>query len=212
MDYKVRHFSFSAVVAILAVVFSGCGKTQTYAEMLKQESESINQFLSSGGRYTASIPSNPDDILATDDRYHVSNSVPFYELYNGVYMQPVKKGNGIKITTTSPNNKVAFRFLRINLNSWAAAPYEIEMFSDIKGGVGNYYYSDISDYYFFYDPVYSASSSQYYTYGMGIEYPLAYLTDESSCYLVVPSQLGFSDGVSSVTPYLYYIEYYIISK
>ena len=197
MNHKVKIFIFNTVLAVLAVVFSGCGKTQTYAEMLKQESESIDKFLSYGGRFTAPIP---------------SNTVPFYELSNGVYMQPVNKGNGTKITTTSPNNKIAFRFLRINLNTWASNPYEIEMFSTTNGGVGNYYYSDIKDYYFFYDPVYTASSSQYYTYGMGIEYPLAYLTDESACYLVIPSQMGFSDGVSSVVPYLYYVEYYIISK
>lgn len=212
MNHKVKIFIFNTVLAVLAVVFSGCGKTQTYAEMLKQESESIDKFLSYGGRFTAPIPSNVDEILATGDRLHVSNTVPFYELSNGVYMQPVNKGNGTKITTTSPNNKVAFRFLRINLNTWASNPYEIEMFSNTNGGVGNYYYSDIKDYYFFYDPVYTASSSQYYTYGMGIEYPLAYLTDESACYLVIPSQMGFSDGVSSVVPYLYYVEYYIISK
>lgn len=212
MNRKIKIFLFCTAIAALSVLSAGCGKTQTYAEMLKQESESIDKFLNYGGRFTSAIPANPDDILATGDRYHVSNTVPFYELSNGVYMQPVNKGNGTKITTTSPNNKVAFRFLRINLNSWAASPYEIEMFSSTAGGVGNYYYSDISDYYFFYDPVYTASSSQYYTYGMGIEYPLAYLTDESSCYLVVPSQMGFSDGVSSVIPYLYYVEYYIISK
>lgn len=196
-------------VAVSAIVLSGCGKAQTYAEMLKQESESIDKFLSYGGHYTATMPSNPDEIAASGDERRVSNTVPFYELANGVYMQPVKKGNGTKITTTSPNNKVAFRFLRVNLNTWAASPHDIAMFNE---GVGNYFYSDISDYYFFYDPVYTASSSQYYTYGMGIEYPLAYLTDESSCYLVVPSQMGFSDGVSSVVPYLYYVEYYIISK
>lgn len=212
MNFKIRIILFSVVLASITIVLSGCGKTQTYAEMLKQESESIDKFLSYGGRYTATIPSNPDDIMATGDKYHVSNTVPFYELSNGVYMQPVNKGNGTKITTTSPNNKVAFRFLRINLNSWAADPYDIEIFSDTKGGVGNYYYKDISEYYFFYDPVYTANSSQYYTYGMGIEYPLQYLTDESSCYLIVPSKMGFSEGVSSVIPYLYYIEYYIITK
>ena len=87
MNHKVKIFIFNTVLAVSAVVFSGCGKTQTYAEMLKQESESIDKFLSYGGRFTAPIPSNVDEILATGDRLHVSNTVPFYELSNGVYMQ-----------------------------------------------------------------------------------------------------------------------------
>lgn len=187
------------------LVCTGCGKTQTYAELLKQEQESIDKFLQYGGRFTADLPANTNDIIATEDQRYVSNTVPFYKLENGVYMQVVDKGNGEPIV--KGKSGVTFRFLRINLNHWAASPTEINMFDPLNGGVGNYYYTNVDSYYFIFNPVYTVSSSQYYTYGMGIEYPLAYLTNKAKVYLVVPSKLGFADGVNSVVPYLYYIEY-----
>ena len=145
-------------------------------------------------------------IKASGTRNEISNKVPFYELPNDVAMQVVNKGNGRKI---NQGDRVYFRFLRINLNSWASAPYTIKMFDLNEGGVGNYYYPDINDYYFNYTEEYSVVVSQYYTYGLGIEYPLAHLYDGAQVYLVVPSKVGFSESVSSVVPYLYFIEYNI---
>ena len=83
------------------------------------------------------------------------------------------------------------------------------MFDLNGGGVGNYYFTNINEYYFDYVEDYNVPMSQYYTYGLGIEYPLAYLCDNAKVYLVVPSKVGFSESVSSVVPYLYYIEYNI---
>jgi hypothetical protein len=194
------------VVSLLYISLCGCNKTPTYAELLDQERKAVSKFLGYGGIYTEELPEDNSKIEASGTRNEISNKVPFYELPNDVAMQVVNKGNGRKI---NQGDRVYFRFLRINLNSWASAPYTIKMFDLNEGGVGNYYYPDINDYYFNYTEEYSVVVSQYYTYGLGIEYPLAHLSDGAQVYLVVPSKVGFSESVSSVVPYLYFIEYNI---
>lgn len=191
-------------ITLIYISLNGCNKTATYAELLEQERESISKFLESGGRYTADMPGDISQIAASGNKKFISNQVPFYKLANDVAMQVVDKGNGRKI---KKGERVYFRFLRINLNNWAAGPYDIDMFDVNNGGVGNYYYTDINEFYFDYVNDHSVTISQYYTYGLGIEYPLEYLYDEAKVYLVVPSKVGFSESVSSVVPYLYYIEY-----
>ena len=193
-------------ISILTLSLCGCNKTATYAELLDQERKSISKFLKYGGVYTAELPDDVSEIAVSGTRNVISNQVPFYELPNDVAMQVIDKGNGRKI---KEGDRVYFRFLRINLNSWASAPYVIKMFDLNEGGVGNLYYADINDYYFDYVENYSVPSSQYYTYGLAIEYPLAHLYDQAKVYLVVPSKVGFSESVASVVPYLYYIEYNI---
>ena len=206
MNKKIRLSKILNIFIILSLMLSfvSCKKTQTYAEMLEQEEESIQKFLESGGRYTAAIPSDISQIAASGNRDEISSSVPFYELPNGVYMQVIDKGNGRKI---KEGERVIFRFLRINLNTWAAYPYTIKMFDVNKGGTGNFYYTNVDDFYFDYSPNYSISLSPYYTYGLGIEYPLPHLSDRAKVYCVIPSKVGFAESVSSVVPYLYYIEY-----
>ena len=194
-------------ISLLGITMSSCNKTATYAELLDQERKSISKFLGYGGIYTADLPENDSEILESGNRYIISTKVPFYKLENDVAMQVVSKGNGRKI---KEGDRVYFRFLRVNLNTWASAPYDIKMFDLNEGGVGNYYFS-VNDYYFEYVENYNVPMSQYYSYGLGIEYPLAHLYDEAEVYLVVPSKVGFSESVSSVVPYLYYIKY-IIAK
>ncbi|MBR5241214.1 MAG: DUF4827 family protein [Muribaculaceae bacterium] len=193
-------------VALFGISLSGCNKTVTYAELLEQERESISKFLKYGGVYTADLPGDVSQILESGNPNIVSNQVPFYKLQNDVAMQVVDKGNGRKIKA---GDRVYFRFLRVNLNTWADAPYQISMFDLNNGGVGNWYYKENYDYYFDYVEDYSVVTSQYYTYGLGIEYPLAHIYDGARVYLVVPSKVGFSESVSSVVPYLYLIEYNI---
>ena len=193
-------------ISLIYVSLCGCNKTVTYAELLEQERESISKFLKYGGIYTSDLPDDVSQILASGTPNVISNQVPFYKLQNDVAMQVVSKGNGRKI---KEGERVYFRFLRVNLNNWSDGPYNMNMFDINYGGVGNYYYTDINDFYFDYVNDHNVTVSQYYTYGLGIEYPLEYLYDKAKVYLVVPSKVGFSESVSSVVPYLYYIEYNI---
>ena len=193
-------------ISLLGITMSSCNKTATYAELLDQERKSISKFLGYGGIYTADLPENDSEILESGNKEIISTKVPFYKLENDVAMQVVSKGNGRKI---KEGDRVYFRFLRVNLNTWASAPYDIKMFDLNEGGVGNYYFTDINEYNFEYVENYNVPMSQYYSYGLGIEYPLAHLYDKAKVYLVVPSKVGFSESVSSVVPYLYYIEYNI---
>lgn len=192
------------IISLIGVSFTSCKKTATYAEMLEQERKSISKFLEYGGVYTSELPSDTSLLAVSGTRNSISPQVPFYELSNDVAMQIIDKGNG---TPIKEGDRVYFRFLRVNLNHWSVAPYQIKMFDVLNGGVGNYYYPNIENYSFDYVKDYNVTLSQYYTYGLGIEYPLEYLYDRAKVYLVVPSKVGFQESVSSVVPYLYYIEY-----
>ncbi len=205
---KTKNFNrvIILLISLITISLTACDKTVTYADLLDQERKSISKFLKYGGIYTEELPSDTSLIRVSGTRNAISTKVPFYELENDVYMQVIDKGNGRII---NEGERVYFRFLRVNLNTWATAPYDIKMFDLNNGGVGNFYYPDINEYCFDYVKDYNVPMSQYYEFGLGIEYPLAHLYDRAKVYLILPSKVGFSESVSSVVPYLYYIEYTI---
>jgi len=208
MKKSIFRGTIIVLISLITISLTGCKDTVTYAELLDQERESISKFLDYGGIYTEELPKDTSKIKVSGTRDVISTKVPFYELENDVAMQVIDKGNGRPI---KEGEKVYFRFLRVNLNTWAAKPYDIKMFDMTNGGVGNLYYPYIEDYSFNYVKEYNVPMSQYYEFGLGIEYPLAHLYDRAKVYLVLPSKVGFSESVSSVVPYLYYIEY-IVAK
>ncbi|MBR3609339.1 MAG: DUF4827 family protein [Bacteroidales bacterium] len=206
MKTKIFNRVIILLISLITISLTACDKTVTYADLLDQERKSISKFLKYGGIYTEELPSDTSLIRVSGTRNAISTKVPFYELENDVYMQVIDKGNGRII---KEGERVYFRFLRVNLNTWATAPYDIKMFDLNNGGVGNFYYPDINEYCFDYVKDYNVPMSQYYDFGLGIEYPLAHLYDRAKVYLILPSKVGFSESVSSVVPYLYYIEYTI---
>ncbi len=206
MKTKIFNRVIILLISLITISLTACDKTVTYADLLDQERKSISKFLKYGGIYTEELPSDTSLIRVSGTRNAISTKVPFYELENDVYMQVIDKGNGRII---NEGERVYFRFLRVNLNTWATAPYDIKMFDLNNGGVGNFYYPDINEYCFDYVKDYNVPMSQYYDFGLGIEYPLAHLYDRAKVYLILPSKVGFSESVSSVVPYLYYIEYTI---
>ena len=206
MKTKIFNRVIILLISLITISLTACDKTVTYADLLDQERKSISKFLKYGGIYTEELPSDTSKIKFSGTRNAISTKVPFYELENDVYMQVIDKGNGRII---KEGERVYFRFLRVNLNTWATAPYDIKMFDLNNGGVGNFYYPDINEYCFDYVKDYNVPMSQYYDFGLGIEYPLAHLYDRAKVYLILPSKVGFSESVSSVVPYLYYIEYTI---
>lgn len=206
MKTKIFNRVIILLISLITISLMACDKTVTYADLLDQERKSISKFLKYGGIYTEELPADTSKIKVSGTRNAISTKVPFYELENDVYMQVIDKGNGRII---NEGERVYFRFLRVNLNTWATAPYDIKMFDLNNGGVGNFYYPDINEYCFDYVKDYNVPMSQYYDFGLGIEYPLAHLYDRAKVYLILPSKVGFSESVSSVVPYLYYIEYTI---
>ncbi|MBR4119346.1 MAG: DUF4827 family protein [Bacteroidales bacterium] len=206
MSSKIFNRVIIFLISLITISLTACDKTVTYADLLDQERKSISKFLKYGGIYTEELPADTSLIKVSGTRNAISTKVPFYELENDVYMQVIDKGNG---RTIKEGERVYFRFLRVNLNTWATAPYDIKMFDMNNGGVGNFYYPDINEYCFDYIQDYNVPMSQYYDYRLGIEYPLAHLYDRAKVYLILPSKVGFSESVSSVVPYLYYIEYTI---
>ncbi len=185
------------------MTFVACNDGKTYIELREEEDEAIEKFLSTDGRYTASIPANRQFITAQD-----SENPPFYILPDGVYMQI--QSIGVLDTTKKNffrvNDKVYFRYNRMNLKYWADGIASIDRPDSWAGNWSDA--SGSSDSYFFtYTTNEGANYSSYYEYGLGIEYPLQYIGNGAIVNLVMPSKMGFSNEISSVVPYLYKIRY-----
>ena len=125
MKTKIFNRVIILLISLITISLTACDKTVTYADLLDQERKSISKFLKYGGIYTEELPSDTSLIRVSGTRNAISTKVPFYELENDVYMQVIDKGNGRII---KEGERVYFRFLRVNLNTWATAPYDIKMF------------------------------------------------------------------------------------
>ena len=198
---KIKFYTFIATLAS-TLLFAACNDGKTYMELREEEDEAIEKFLTTDGRYTAPIPSNLEFITAQD-----SEKPPYYILPDGVYMQI--QSMGVRDTTGKffrANDKVYFRYNRMNLKYWADG---ISSLTNPDSWAGNW--SDASgtsdSYYFTYTTYEGSNYSSYYEYGLGIEYPLKYVGNGAIVNLVMPSKMGFSNEISSVIPYLYKIRY-----
>lgn len=83
--------SFSVILVILsAVIIASCSKTVTYTDMLKREERAIQQLIDENGFEI--LKDFPKDWQFKDNQ--------FVELPNGVYINIVDSGNGVRATAT----------------------------------------------------------------------------------------------------------------
>ena len=194
---KIKIGTGLVFAALACMLLFSCKNGKSYIELRKEEDNAINKYLSSDGRTTASLPADGNFLTREN-----SENPPFYILPDGVYMQIVKMGyREPSGTFFRPGDRVYFRFERMSLTLWATGV-------DDRWG-GNWSDSSgASDTYFFdYTTQEGPNSSQYYQYGLGIEYPLRYVGNGAILNLIVPSKMGFASEISNVIPYLFKIRY-----
>lgn len=175
---------------IFGFSLASCDKSESYADLLRDEEHAVNWFLS-GENVCTEIPA--------DSIFEVGENAPFYKMDEdgNVYMQVLDAGE--KDTRPQEGDRVFFRYSRMNLKNF----YElgIEQWYGNASDLG----SQTGATSFIFD-VYKLPSS--YQYGTGVQLPLKYLGLNSRVRLVVKAQAGFTSDQSSCLPFLYDVRYF----
>ena len=190
MVKKYISFLLSAACLILILAAASCNKGESYADLLKDETQAVNWFLS-GENVRTEVPA--------DSIFEVGEDAPFYRMDEdgSVYMQVLATGD--MNDRPQKNDRVYFRYSRMNLKNFYELGLEtwIGNASDLDSGMGATS--------FIYDN-YRLSST--YQYGTGIQLPLKYFGYNSRVRLVLKAQSGFTSDQSSCLPYLVDVRYF----
>ena len=178
----------AAAAAALCLSFSACSDSKSYAELLTEETQSVNAFLADQNVYL-DIPE--------DSVFISGENAPYYlvDEDNNVYMQVLNPGSGKRVKNDA---QVFFRFTRYNLHEYAAT-------GELPQGQGNSENLLSSNSSFRYGNYTLSSSSQW---GSGLQRPLDFLGYDCEVNLIIKSQLGLSSEISQVIPYLYNVRYF----
>lgn len=180
----------SAVALCCAVFLVSCDDGKSYAELLTEETHSVNNFLANRN-VILEIPDDGNFIIGAD--------APFYRLDEdgNVYMQIVDPGN--LDLMAEDNEQIYFRFTRYNLHSYN--PFT----GELADGWGNSDDLSVGSASFRFGNYTQSSSAEW---GSGLQMPLNYVGMESEVNLVIKSQYGLSSEISQVIPFLYNVRYF----
>lgn len=173
--------------AALMLAFASCKDSKSYAELLNEETKSINVFLSDQN-VILDIPA--------DSVFAYGPDAPFYRIDpdGNVFMQVIEPGEKEKVKNDA---MVFFRFTRYNLNEYA-------MTGQLGAGSGNSENIGLGSASFRFNNYTLSTSSQW---GSGLQMPLNFLGYNSHVKIVIKSQFGLTSEISQVIPYLYDIRY-----
>lgn len=180
-----------AVAAAAGLICSttACNDSKSYAELLTEEGQAINNYLVNH-RVETSLPEGNNFLVGED--------APFYQLdeEGNVYMQVLDPGNPDCMAQT--DEQVYFRFTRWSLLNYdpftGYLPEGWGNSDDLTLGSASFRFGN-----------YTLSSSS--SWGSGIQMPLNYIGLESRVKLIIRSQYGLSSEISNVTPFLYDVRY-----
>lgn len=184
---KITKLLCSALTLLLSVAWvTSCDDTKSYAELLDEENEAVDKFLSTK-TVINSIPANND--------FQVGENAPYYKLDEDgyVYMQVLNAGDSIK---AKYDEVISFRYSRMNILTWAEGGDQTMTGNDNDPSLVltfNFQNTTLS------------STTQY---GTGIQEPLKYLGLNCHVNLIIKSKAGSTNDLAAVTPYLYNVRYF----
>ncbi len=184
---KLRKILTFAICAAFLWGFSSCKDSKSYAELLNEETKSVNSFLADQN-VILDIPA--------DSVFEYGFDAPFYRIDpdGNVFMQVIDPGETEKVKDDA---LVFFRFTRYNLNEYALT-------GELGTGSGNSENIGLGSASFRFNNFTLSTSSQW---GNGLQMPLNFLGFNSRVRIVIKSQFGLSSEISQVIPYLYDIRY-----
>lgn len=185
---KLQKIFLPLIAVALMLGASACKDSKSYAELLNEETKSVNAFLADQN-LILDIPEDSVFLCGPD--------APYYRLDEdgNVFMQVIDPGSDRKVPD---NAQVYFRFTRYNLHEYAATgvlPSGYGNSEDMLSGNASFRFGNYT----------LTSSSQW---GSAIQLPLNFLGYDCEVNLVVKSQLGLSSEISQVIPYLYNLRYF----
>ena len=184
---NLRKILTFAICAAFLWGFSSCKDSKSYAELLNEETKSVNSFLADQN-VILDIPA--------DSVFEYGVDAPFYRIDpdGNVFMQVIDPGEAEKVKDDA---LVFFRFTRYNLNEYALT-------GELGTGSGNSENIGLGSASFRFNNFTLSTSSQW---GNGLQMPLNFLGFNSRVRIVIKSQFGLSSEISQVIPYLYDIRY-----
>lgn len=184
---NLRKILTFAICAAFLCGFSSCKDSKSYAELLNEETKSVNSFLADQN-VILDIPA--------DSVFEYGFDAPFYRIDpdGNVFMQVIDPGETEKVKDDA---LVFFRFTRYNLNEYALT-------GELGTGSGNSENIGLGSASFRFNNFTLSTSSQW---GNGLQMPLNFLGFNSRVRIVIKSQFGLSSEISQVIPYLYDIRY-----
>lgn len=185
---KLTHLWLAAAASTAAMSLTGCDDGKSYADLLTEETHAVNLFLSNHKVV--------DDIPA-DSVFEYGSDAPYYRINEDgtLYMQVINPGT--KDNRVKDDELIYFRYTRYNLK------YYYEYGQLIGEGNSNDLGNPSSS--FRYGNTMLSSAA---TYGMGIQEPLKFLGIDCEVNLVVKSQLGPTNDIAYVIPYLFNLRYF----
>lgn len=171
----------------MALALSSCKDSKSYAELLNDETKSVNVFLSD---------QNVIMDIPADSVFEYGPDAPYYRIDpdGNVFMQVIDPGEKAKVKDDA---QVFFRFTRYNLHEYAQTGI-------LGSGAGNSDDLGKGSASFRFNNYTLSSSSQW---GSGLQLPLHFLGYNSRVNIIVKSQFGLTSEISQVIPFLYDIRY-----
>lgn len=188
MKKHILHIGVAALSFALSIIgLSSCQDSKTYAELLTDETHFVNNFLADQ-RVVKEMPA--------DTVFEYGENAPYYRIDEdgNLYMQVVEPGTPGNMA--KDNELIYFRFTRYNLAYYHDGEFTYSEGNDnVMAGNYSFRYNN-----------FELNSS--YSFGSGIQAPLAYVPIDAVVNIVVKSQYGWPSEMSYVTPYLYSIRYF----
>lgn len=173
-------------------VMTGCTKTQSYSELLRDEEQAVNWYLSNYN-VELELPENPKDMITFTE---MGEDAPYYKLdpEGYVYMQVVRADFDDMV---DEGDLVYFRYTRESI---------LDLYQDVDSTpTGNSEYLPQGSKSFVYKNTYLQSST---IWGTGIQMPLRYLGYNSEVNIILKSYYGFTEEQSLCIPFLMNIRYF----
>lgn len=172
---------------LLAFTFTACDDTKSYADLLGEEDYYVNNFLADNN-VVLDIPADSISFITGPD-------APFYRLDEDglLYMRVLDKGTE-EAGKVESNSLVYFRYMRYPLSQYKNKELPVGEGNDVT----------LNPTWFRYENFGIQSS---YTWGAGIQRPLAFLPIDCHVQLVVKAQMGPTDEQTEVIPYLWDLTY-----
>lgn len=189
--------------------FQACDNSKTYAEMLEEEKDGINDFIKDRSIKVISQTEFYAQDSTTKSKERGDDVDEFVQLASGVYMQIVDEGSKNEADTVKTNDQVLVRFMEYSildkdttLTNLAAAETVDEFRYTVTSSsiAGTFLQGYMMTYY----------SSAAVPAGWLV--PLTYVRDMAHVRLIVPSKMGHQTAMQQVYPYYYDIQKYQIWK
>ena len=183
----MKKYTLTAILltATLTAMFSACDDGKSYAELLSEEDMYVNNYLCDHRIYLE---------IPEDSVFEYGVNAPYYRIDEDgmLYMQVINPGTeGNKV---SDNEQIYFRYTR----------YPLSAYSNGKLPTGEGNHITLNPCWFRYNNYIIESS---YTWGYGIQRPLAFLAVDCEVNIVIKSQMGPTSEQAEVQPYLWHLTY-----